>query len=141
MRFQFVGAGVVLAVAICGGGCSSVSPTEPTPGPTATAGSSATATVTAGSDGIAGPRLGSGLASNLDRLTSYQFSWTYGTGPSLVAPSPGGSYGIAGTVINSPVKSYRIDQWGVDLWVVVGDYAWSSYDNGRSVTTSALLGK
>jgi hypothetical protein len=71
----------------------------------------------------------SGLSSNLDTLTSYQFSETIAGSSSGSAASPGssGSYAISGTVINKPTKAVEINNLGV--WFIdIAGQEWTSAD-------------
>jgi hypothetical protein len=87
-----------------------------------------------GSNGVNVPggsgSLTSGLASNLDTLTSYQFSWQYSGASASATAADTGSFGISGTVIYSPTKSYTINDLGMMQVIVIGAQGWTSLDNG-----------
>jgi len=82
-----------------------------------------------GSGKSGGTSLSAGLASNLDKLTSYRFSWSSSgasTGAGATAASTG-SFAITGTVINTPNKSIAVSYLGV-RYIQIGDQQWSSFD-------------
>jgi outer membrane lipoprotein-sorting protein len=81
--------------------------------------------------------LASGLASNLDALDSYQFSWQMTGSSSSATAQDTGSFGISGTVVNKPVQSYKINDLGMIQILVIGTQGWTSMDNGDTwmVTT------
>jgi hypothetical protein len=86
-----------------------------------------------GNNGAGGTgSLTSGLASNLNTLTSYKFSWQLTTSSSGASAADTGSFGINGTVVNKPVKSYLINDLGMLQILVVGTQGWTSLDNGNS---------
>jgi hypothetical protein len=112
---RLAAAGLALAVVVAA--CSSGAPLNP--GPTGSMG---------GSDN-GGSSLMAGLDSNLDKLTSYRFSWSsFGAsaGAGATAASTG-SFAITGTVINTPTKSIAVDYLDVH-YIQVGAKQWSSFD-------------
>jgi hypothetical protein len=110
-----VGLAFALVAAACGSSPS-------TSNPSGTAGSSPTGSSTAGS----GNSLASGLSAGLDKLDSYQFSWTL---------SASSVPWVSGTVINKGTKSYRINDPSTVQFIVVGDKAWTSIDKGKTWAT------
>jgi hypothetical protein len=115
---------VGLAFALVAAACGSSSLT---PNPSGTAGSGPTRSSTAGS----GNSLAPGLSAGLDKLDSYQFSWTL-TPASSASSVPW----VTGTVINKGTKSYRINDPGAVQFIVVGDKAWTSIDAGKTWATT-----
>jgi hypothetical protein len=93
-----------------------------------------------GSNGVVAPggsgSLTSGLASNLDALDSYQFSWQMTGASSTATAADTGAFGISGTVVNKPTKSYKIDESGMMQVIVIGTQGWTSFDNGATWTAS-----
>ena len=81
-----------------------------------------------------------GLSSNLDSLDSYQFSWTTTVAGATATSADSGSYGVSGTVVNKPTKSYRINDLGALEIIVIGDQGWTSSDNGTTWMTSTDYG-
>ncbi len=83
-----------------------------------------------------GSSLTAGLESNLDQLTSYQFSWTVFGASSGVQGSPGssGSYATAGTVVNKPTKAMAVNSFGIQ-YIQVGTQEWMSLDGNTWNTT------
>lgn len=81
-----------------------------------------------------GGALDAGIVSNLDSLTSYQFSWHITATASSPTKQGAGAYGATGTVVNTPQKAYRIDN-GQILVIAIGDQGWISHDNGATWTT------
>jgi hypothetical protein len=81
-----------------------------------------------------GSSLTSGLASNLDKLTSYKFTETIASASSGTSADSSGSFQITGTVINSPTKAMWINDLGVQF-ITIGDQAWSSFDGTTWVTS------
>jgi hypothetical protein len=77
----------------------------------------------------------SGLSSNLNSLTSYQFTESINGSSTGSAPTAAatGSLQITGTVVNQPTKSMALDAYGVQ-YIVVGSQAWTSYDAGATWT-------
>lgn len=114
-----VGLAFALVAAACGSSPS-------TSNPSGTAGSSPTGSGTAGS----GNSLAPGLSAGLDKLDSYQFSWTL-TPASSASSVPW----VSGTVINKGTKSYRINDPGAVQFIVIGDKAWTSIDKGKTWAT------
>ena len=112
-----VGLAFALVVAACGS-----SSTTPNPSGTAVGSS-------AGGSPVGGISLAPGLSAGLDRLDSYQFSWTLSA-----ASVPW----ITGTVINKGTKSYRIIDPGAVQFIVIGDKAWTSIDAGKTWATTDL---
>jgi hypothetical protein len=91
-----------------------------------------------GGGGAGGASLSAGLSANLDKLTSYQFSWkvfgsSAGTGATAAAT---GSFEITGTVINSPTKSMSINDFGVQ-YIQIGTQQWSSFDGSSWYASDA----
>jgi hypothetical protein len=88
-----------------------------------------------------GTSLTSGLSSNLDALTSYQFTENVFGQSSTDTPGPGGSIApmITGTVVNKPVKSIFLNEYGAAQFIVIGTKAWTSSD-GTSWTSIDSLG-
>lgn len=113
-----VGLAVGLVVAACG----SSSSTNPFGLPNGGGGNG-------GGNGGGGSSLTSGLSSNLDKLDSYQFSWTASGGTTGAAASPGdsGSFTVTGTVVNKPTKAVSVNDLGVQF-IQVGDQEWTSFD-------------
>ena len=121
-RLVAVGLAFALVAAACGS--SSL-----TPNPSGTAGSGHTGSSTAGS----GNSLAPGLLAGLDKLDSYQFSWTLTPASSASAsPVPW----VTGTVVNKGTKSYRINDPGAVQFIVVGDKDWTSIDAGKTWATT-----
>jgi hypothetical protein len=113
---------VGLVVAACGS--SSASPNRPSPG-------------ASGGPGGSGPSsLVAGLSSNLDSLTSYQFSETMAgsSSGSQATPAAAGGVLITGTVVNQPTRALSINASGA-MYILVGDQAWTSFDSGSTWTT------
>jgi hypothetical protein len=79
-----------------------------------------------------------GLLAGLDKLDSYQFSWTLSTASSDGTPAPGAAPWVSGTVINKGTRSYRINDPGTVQFIVVGSQAWASVDTGKTWTTTDL---
>jgi hypothetical protein len=87
-----------------------------------------------------GSSLTAGLSSNLDSLTSYQFTEsvagsatggqaTAGTTIApTAAPSAPAELVIRGTVVNKPTKSLWVSVAGAQ-YILVGSQAWTSFDN------------
>src|ERR1039457_5902554 len=88
-----------------------------------------------------GTSLTSGLSSNLDALTSYQFTENVFGQSSTDTPAPGGSVApmITGTVVNKPVKSIFLNEYGAAQFIVIGAKAWTSSD-GTSWTSIDSVG-
>jgi len=116
---------VGLAFALVSAACGSPSASNP-PGPT---GSSPTGSSPTGS----GNSLTPGLLAGLDKLDSYQFSWTL-TPASSASSVPW----VSGTVINKGTKSYRINDPSTVQFIVIGDKAWTSIDKGRTWATGDI---
>ncbi len=112
-----IGLAVGLVAAACGSSASTTNPFGLGGNPGATNGAGG------------GNSLASGLSSNLDRLDSYQFSWTLSgsAGGAAVSPGDSGSFGITGTVINKPTKAISINDLGVQI-IDIGDQEWTSFD-------------
>jgi len=62
-----------------------------------------------GNGGNGGNALASGLASNLDKLDSYQFSWQLTSNSSTASSADTGSFGTSGIVVNKPTPAYKIN--------------------------------
>jgi hypothetical protein len=80
-----------------------------------------------------GRSLASGLANNLDSLTSYRFtaSTSGSTAGGQAAPSSAATaatFLITGTVINKPLRALWITASGAQF-ILVGSQAWTSFDN------------
>jgi hypothetical protein len=76
-----------------------------------------------------GSSLATGLSSNLDSLTGYQFTESM-AGSSMggqATPASTAAVLISGTVVNSPTRSISMTAYGVQ-YILVGSEAWSSYD-------------
>jgi hypothetical protein len=84
--------------------------------------------------GSTGGTLTSGLAANLGTLDSYQFSWQFSASSSSATAADSGSFGTSGTVVNTPTKSYKINDAGMLQIIVIGNQGWTSYDNGSTWT-------
>jgi hypothetical protein len=119
--FVALGLAVGLVVAACGSSKSTINPFVNLPG---------TSSVPGNNNG-GGGGLTSGLSSNLDALTSYQFSEEIaasGLGGSTPAPGTSeSSFLITGTVINKPTKAMMINDLGVQF-ITIGTQSWSSFD-------------
>jgi len=114
-RLTIAGLALALVVAACAAGSS---PASGLPGES-------------GAVASGGSILPSGLASNLDSLTSYRFSWSsYGTTSDGGASPSTAGFSISGTVINSPTKAIAVSYGGVQ-YVQVGETQWSSLDGAR----------
>jgi hypothetical protein len=91
--------------------------------------------------GNGGTSLTAGLSANLDKLTSYKFTWTVFGSSSGSGASPGdsGSYATTGMVVNTPTKSYTVNAFGVQ-YIVIGDQAWTSTDGAtwNSIDASTI---
>ena len=93
-----------------------------------------------GNNGLGGNNAGatgsltSGLAANLDKLDSYQFSWQFSSTETTATSADTGSLTTSGTVINKPVKSYQVNDLGMFQVIVIGAKGWTSYDNGTTWT-------
>jgi len=98
-------------------------------------GSSATGSNAPGNGGTnqpgasGGDSFSSGLSSNLDKLDSYKFTWTFSAGESGASASS--SLPASGTVINKPVKSAALNYFGI-MYVQIGSQQWISMDEGKS---------
>jgi hypothetical protein len=88
-----------------------------------------------GNGGSGAQSLGAGLAANLDKLDSYQFSWSVTGGSSTDTPGDTSLVGNSGIVVNKPVKAYKINAFGTQI-IAIGDQAWTSDDNGNTWTAS-----
>jgi hypothetical protein len=110
-----IGLAIALGVAACGGSSSQANPS----GQASSAGPS---------DSGGGP-LTVGLSANLDKLTSYRFTESNAevAGGVSASPAGSGSYEIAGTVVNRPVKSIWIGETQ-GQFILVGGQAWASGD-------------
>jgi hypothetical protein len=111
-RLAALGCAVALAVAACASSAA-------TPAPTGATGSGATG----------GSALASGLSANLDKLTSYRFTWSFygnGTGAGPTAAQTG-SFRISGTVVNSPTRSIAVSYGGMQ-YIQIGTSLWNSFD-------------
>ncbi|MGA3057983.1 MAG: hypothetical protein ABSE70_08130 [Candidatus Limnocylindrales bacterium] len=109
-----------LALALVVGACGGASPTsKPVVSPGGSGG---------GGDG-GGTSLTYGLYSNLDRLTSYRFTWTIAGSSSGTQASPGnsGSSTSSGVVINKPTRAIIVTS--SDIWYIqIGAQEWTSLD-------------
>ena len=129
-------AGVILAIGLLVAACGASSAGQNPSGL-----GSGTNPVATGSGGGLAP----GLASNLDALTSYQFTESMAdqgsAGSGQPVPSADGEVGISGTVVNRPTRSLSISAGGA-LYVIVGSQAWTSLDGtswtAMDPTTSTL---
>ena len=101
-----------LVVAACGGSAGPASSENP---------------VSSGSGLDKGGTLTPGLAAGLSKLTSYRFTESNVGAPGVAAGSNGGSYALAGTVVNAPVISIWIRESAAQF-VVIGNAAWTSVD-------------
>jgi hypothetical protein len=131
MRIQQMPFGAAILVALCATACSNAGLAS---GPALTAPSGVTTAKvpTPGVTLTASPRLPDGLASNLDELTSYQFSWGLTTAPLPGTPAPDAWSRFSGTVINSPTPSARTTDGNGAEWIAVDQYVWYTLDAGRS---------
>ncbi|MFI5461743.1 MAG: hypothetical protein ACHRXM_40680 [Isosphaerales bacterium] len=112
-----IGLAVGLVAAACGSSSSTGNPFVPgNPGGTSAAGGG-------------GNSLAAGLSSNLDQLTSYQFTETIAGQSSGSAASPGssGAFVISGTVVNKPTQAIQINDLGVQF-IDIGGQEWTSFD-------------
>jgi outer membrane lipoprotein-sorting protein len=89
-----------------------------------------------GNGGSGGSSLASGLASNLDKLDSYQFSWQLTSNSSTASAADTGTFGTSGIVVNKPTPAYKINDLGMLQILVIGDQGWTSFDNGSTWTVS-----
>jgi outer membrane lipoprotein-sorting protein len=89
-----------------------------------------------GNGGSGGSSLASGLASNLDKLDSYQFSWQLTSNSSTASAADTGTFGTSGIVVNKPTPAYKINDLGMLQILVIGDKGWTSFDNGSTWTVS-----
>ena len=120
-RFVAVGLAFTLVLAACGN-------SSPTPNSSTTPAGSPTGSSLAGrSLAGTGNSLAPGLSAGLEKLDSYQFSWTLSA-----ASAPW----VSGTVINKGTKSYRISDPGSVQFIVIGDQAWTSIDAGKTWATT-----
>jgi hypothetical protein len=110
---------VSLAIGLVAAACGGSSSTNNLPG----GGNGANANASA---------LAAGLAANLDKLDSYQFSWQFTAASMAAGSKETGGYQTSGTVINKPVKSYKINNLGAVQIIVIGPKGWVSYDNGST---------
>ena len=104
------GLAIGLAVCACSGSPAPANPSGPAGGGNA------------GDSGNAGAPLTAGLAANLDKLDSYQFTETI-----LSSSGNSGPLVLSGTVVNTPTKSIWIKTQPAE-YIVIGDRAWRSYD-------------
>jgi hypothetical protein len=76
-----------------------------------------------------------GLSSNLDSLTSYQFteSMAGSSTGSEATPAAAAAVRISGIVVNSPMRSLSMNASGAQ-YILVGNQAWASNDVGVSWT-------
>jgi hypothetical protein len=107
---------VSLAIGLVAAACGGSSSTDNLPG-----GANANASA-----------LAAGLAGNLDKLDSYQFRWQWTAASATATSMESGGYETSGTVVNKPVKSYKINNLGMAQIIVIGDEGWVSYDNGNT---------
>jgi outer membrane lipoprotein-sorting protein len=110
-----MGLAIGLVVAACGDSSSTSNPAGNLPGANASV-------------------LTAGLAANLDKLDSYQFRWQMTASSATATSKESGNFETSGTVVNKPVRSYKIDNMGMAQIIVVGDKSWVSYDNGSTWT-------
>ncbi len=120
-RLVAIGLAVGLVAAACGSSTSVPNLPGNLPG------------TTAGNGGTGGSSLISGLSSNLDTLTSCQFTESVSGSQTGGAATPAdtGSLQITGTVINTPTKSMSLNAYGAQ-YVVIGTQGWTSGDNGST---------
>ena len=85
-----------------------------------------------GNNGGGGQSLTSGLAANLDKLDSYQFSWQFTATSSAATAADTGSMTTSGTVVNKPAKAYKINNLGMQQVIAIGAQGWSSFDGGST---------
>jgi hypothetical protein len=120
---------LVALLAIAVAACSSGGPQIP--------GSTGTGNGGTGNGGTGQPGAGgfaSGLASNLDALNSYKFSWSVLAvdAADTAAPSGSGSTAaISGTVINKPTKASSVNFMGAQ-YITIGSEQWISTDDGAT---------
>ncbi len=91
------------------------------------------------SSAAGGNSLTSGLSSNLDALTSYQFSESIGASGLGGAASPGEtgmSLLITGTVINKPTTAIMVNNFGIQT-IVIGTQEWTSMDGNSWYPSSS----
>ena len=121
-RFS-VALAVGLAVTACAGSSQGQNPS----GQSGTNGS--------GGNNGASSSLVAGLSSNLDSLTSYQFteSMAGSSTGSQATPSAATAVRISGIVVNSPTRSLSMNASGAE-YILVGNQAWASNDLGVSWT-------
>ncbi len=124
---RLVAVGLAFALVAVACGSSSL-----TPNPSGTAGSGPTGSSTAGSANSLAP----GLSAGLDKLDSYQFSWTLTPASSASTAVASSVPWVTGTVINKGTKSYRINDPGAVQFIVVGDKDWTSIDAGKTWATT-----
>jgi hypothetical protein len=127
--------GVAATVAACGGSSSPANPSGQASG--------------AGPSGSGGGSLTVGLSANLDKLTSYRFTESNAgmAGGAGATPVGSGSYEIAGTVVNRPLKSIWIGE-AQGQFILIGSQAWASADGitwvasdpGDTILTDLLPG-
>lgn len=125
LRLAAVGMAVALALAACGSSASSPAGGSPDGGPS--------------SSGAAA--LSAGLAANLEKLTSYRFTWSFygnGTGAGPTA-AQSGSFEVSGTVINTPTRSIAVTYNGM-RYVQIGSRQWSSFDGTSWYAAAASSG-
>jgi hypothetical protein len=134
-RLVAVGLAIALGVVACGGSSPPVNPSVSVDSAAPSASSGGPLTV--------------GLSAKLDKLTSYRFTESNAGGPGGSAASPAGvgSYDVAGTVVNSPVKSIWIAETqgqfiliGSQAWVSADGATWVSSDPSDSSLTDLLPG-
>lgn len=117
---------LALVVAACG---SSTKPGIPVP----VSGNSNNGGNNAGGSGS----LMSGLASNLDTLDSYQFSWQITSASTGASAADTGSFETTGTVVNKPTLAYKVNDLGMMQIIVIGNQGWISMDNGSTWMASS----
>ena len=119
-----IGLAIGLAVAACSNSSPVQNPLNPGGANNAGANSSGASSLVAG------------LSSNLDSLTSYQFSESMAgsSSGSQATPASTSSVVIGGTVVNKPTLSISMNAHGVQ-YILVGNEAWTSYDAGITWTS------
>ena len=119
-------AAITLAIGLVVAACSSSSPV---PNPLNPGGGNN------GGNNAGGNSLLAGLSSNLDSLTSYQFTESIAgsSAGGRATPAVAAAVQISGIVVNSPTPSLSMNTSGVE-YILVGNQAWASNDVGVSWT-------
>jgi hypothetical protein len=81
-----------------------------------------------------GQSLSAGLAANLDKLDSYQFSWQFSANSSTASAVNTSSLMTSGTVVNKPAQAYKINDLGLIQIIAIGANGWTSMDTGNTWT-------